>query len=426
MKYGLDDKPGLIPLLLYGVQWWVATLPSLVIMGVVVARLHYPYLAQHVFYLQKLFVLMGAATIVQVLFGHRLPLILGPASTLLVGIIATLSSGVAAMYTAILTGGAVLAAASFCGLLSRLRGLFTPRIVAVILILIALSISPTILRLISGGENPAQHFCFALAVVFALVLMNARLRGIWKSLTILFGIAGGSLCYFLLFGPPSVPPQSAVETSLFLPGLEFNAGATLSFLFCFLALAVNELGSIEAVGHMLRADDMAGRIRRGAGIQGVTNMLAGAMGVIGPVDFSMSAGLIGATGCASRHTMVPAGILLALCGLSSTVVLALCLIPGPVMGALLLYLMAAQLAGGLGMLAREKGVTDFDSGIVVALPLMVGLAVAFAPPDVFAGLPDPLRPVIANGFVMGTIAVLALEHGIFRSGGTEETENRSG
>lgn len=426
MKYGLDDKPGFVPLLLYGVQWWVATLPSLVIMGVVVARLHSPYLAQHVFYLQKLFVLLGAATIIQVLFGHRLPLVMGPASTLLVGILATLSSGVAAMYTAIFTGGAILAAASFCGLLSRVRGLFTPRIVAVILMLIAFSISPTILHLIADGENAALHFCFALATVFALVLLNARLRGVWKSLTILFGMAGGSLGYFLLFGPPSVPPQSLGGSSLFLPGPEFDAGVTLSFLFCFLALTINELGSIEAVGHMLRAGGMPGRIRRGAGIQGLTNMLAGAMGVIGPVDFSMSAGLIEATGCASRHTLVPAGILLALCGLSSTVVLALCLIPSPVMGALLLYLMAAQLASGLGLLVREKGIAGFDHGIVVALPLMVGLAVAYAPPEVFAGLPDLLRPVVANGFVMGTLAVLALEHGIFRSNGAEDRGSRDG
>ena len=415
MQYGLNDKPPFVPLMLYGLQWWVVTLPCLVIMGVVVARLHYPDLAQHVAYLQKLFILLGLATAIQALSGHRLPLIMGPASTLLVGIVATLSSGVEAIYTAILIGGALLAVLSFSGLLARFRRFFTSRIVAVILVLIAFTITPTILNLLTSGTNAVLHLCFALAMVFILVLLNTRLSGIWKSLTVIFGMTGGSAAHVLMFGVPEfVYDSQGPGLPLFLPGLDINPGAVLSFLFCFLALTINELGSIESVGHLLNADGMEKRVRNGAGLQGLTNMAAGALGVIGPVDFSMSAGLIGATGCASRHTLVPAGIFLVACGLSSTVVLGLCLIPGPVMGALLLYLMATQLASGLGMLVREKGITDFDSGVIVALPLMVGLVVAFAPKAAFAGLPDLLRPVVANGFVMGTMAVLVLEHGVFR------------
>jgi len=41
MLYGLDDKPGLGPLLLYGLQRWVVLFPCVVVMGVVVARLHH-------------------------------------------------------------------------------------------------------------------------------------------------------------------------------------------------------------------------------------------------------------------------------------------------------------------------------------------------------------------------------------------------
>ncbi len=418
MKYGLDEKPGTVPLLLYGAQWWVVSLPSIIIMGFVVARLHYAGLADQVFYMRKLFVLAGCVTVVQTLFGHRLPLVVGPASTLLVGVIASTASGVNAIYTAVLCGGALLAFFAWSGLLPRLRFFFTPRIMAVILMLIAFTLSPTILRLLLPSAGHATfNLCFAAVAVFTLVFCNARLPGIFKSLTVLLGLAGGSLVYFLAQGFPSLPPLAAlddVKTPLFLAALDFDLGALLSFLFCFLALAINELGSIEAVGHMLGADNTGRRLARGAGLQGLANMAAGAFGVVGTVDYSMSAGVIAATGCASRFPLVPAGVLLALSGLFPQAVLLLSRIPSPVMGALMLYLMASQLTGGLTMLLGGKGITDFNSGVTVALPVMVGLITAFAPPAAFDGFPALLRPIVGNGFVMGTVTVIFLEHVVFK------------
>ena len=418
MKYSLDEKPEMVPLLLYGLQWLVVSLPSVIIMGMVVARLHFTGIGEQIAYMQKLFWLMGAVTVVQVYWGHRLPLVVGPASTLLVGLVASVSAGVNAMYSAILVGGALLALAALTGVLSKLRVFFTARIVAVILVLIAFTLSPTILRLVAGGTggHASANLCFALVMAFALVICNAGLPGIWKSLTVLFGIGLGSLCYFLAFGLPAVPamPESGEGTRFFLSAFEPHPGALLSFLFCFLALTINELGSIESVGHMLQAEGMDARIKRGAGLQGAANMAAGALGVIGPVDFSFSAGLITATGCASRHTLVPAGIGLALCGFFPHLVLLFSCIPGVVMGALMLYLMTTQLAGGLTVLTQSGGVTDFAGGVIMGLPLMIGLLISFAPPTTLGGFPEFLQPVVGNGFVMGTVAVILLEHVVFR------------
>lgn len=416
VKYGIDDKPGLGPLLLYGLQWWVVSLPCLVIMGAVVARMHYSGLADQIFYMQRLFALMGALTAVQALWGHRLPLVVGPATTLLVGLVATASSGINATYTAIISGGLIIAVLAFSGLLARLRFFFTPRIVSVILVLIAFTLSPTILNLLFSQGQHAEHLAFALLFVLALLLCNVFLPGVWKSLTLVIGMSAGALVYFGYFGgfPGLSEPGAALESSLFISGLDFNAGVILSFLFCFLALLINELGSIESVGQLLGADKMDSRIRRGAGLNGLANMAAGGLGLIGPVDFSLSAGVIASTGCASRYTLVPAGIALAACAFIPFAAQALSAIPDPVMGAILLYLMSTQLASGLGMLIAEKGISDFNSGIIVSLPLMVGLVISFAPAEAFAGLNPLFKPVIANGFVMGTITVIILEHLIFR------------
>ena len=419
MKYELNDKPGILPMLMYGLQWWIVSLPCVVIMGIIVSQLHYTDVSEQTFYLQKLFGVIGIAMIVQVLWGHRLPLIIGPVSVLLIGILSTVSSGISAVYTGIMVGGLILTILAYSGLLGRLQFVFTPRIVTVILILIAFTLTSVILKLVLGEAVRALfNMFFTLVMVLALVIGNKLLRGIWKSTTVLWGIVGGVLVYYGVFGLPMLP-STGVEiileqaTVLNFP-LNFEAGTILAFLFCYIALIVNELGSIQAVGHMLQADHMDRRTTRGVGIVGVVNMLSGLFGVIGPVDYSMSPGVISATGCASRYTLLPAGVGLILCAFFPSVVGMLVTIPGVVMGAILLYLMATQLAAGLQMLVREKAITDFDSGVVVGLPLMVALLLSFAPEKVLNLIPYLFKPIVGNGFVMGVITVLIMEHLIFK------------
>lgn len=415
MRYGINDIPTPGAFLLYGLQWWVVTLPCVVIIGVVTARLHFTDAAAQLWHMQKLFALIGLATVAQVLAGHRLPLVIGPASALLVGIIASLASGPDAVYTAIFLGGAALAVAGGANLLTPLRRFFTTRIVVVILMLIALTLSPMILRLIIG-EGGMFAACFSLGLVFALTCINNALKGAAKSLTVLVGMVGGAAFYGAVRGFPALALSQGGggETLSWFVSWRFEPGTVLAFAFCFLALTINELGSIEALGQMLKVDGMEQRIRRGVGFTGLANMAAGGLGVIGPVDFSMSSGIIAATGCASRYTLIPAGLGIAACALFPSFIMVIGSIPGPVMGALLLYLMATQLASGLLLMHADGSVTDFSGGIIVGLPLMIGLLVAFAPADFFAAFPALIRPVIGNGFVMGTLSVIVLEHGIFR------------
>ena len=418
MKYQLDDKPGFFPLLMYGLQWWIVSIPCVIIMGIIVARLHFPDGGEQIFYMQKLFALMGLAMAVQVLWGHRLPLVIGPASVLLIGILATISVGINAIYTAIMVGGLLLAILAYGGFLSRLQHIFTPRIIIVILCLIAFTLSPVILRLTFGdGENSLFHLLFVLLLAFVMLLGNKLLRGIWKSVVVLCGIIVGSLLYYGIMGFPMVSQATDIvggAFSLIQWPWEFDIGAILSFVFCFIALIVNELGSIQAVGKMIGANQLGKRTQRGVGLTGSANVLSGAMGIVGPVDYSMSPGIIAATGCASRYTLVPAGIGLFVCAFFPGFIQILGAIPGTVMGAVLLYLMASQLSAGLQMLTRENCVVGFESGLIIAFPLMVALLLSFAPEAALQGIPVFIRPIVGNGFVMGVIVVLLLEHGVFQ------------
>ena len=178
---------------------------------------------------------------------------------------------------------------------------------------------------------------------------------------------------------------------------------------------MNELGSIQAVGQMIGADNMEKRTTRGVGFIGLSNILSGICGIIGPVDYSMSPGIIAATGCASRYTLIPAGLGLVICAFFPGFIQILNCIPGVVMGSVLLYLMSSQLSAGLQMLSRSKAVFDFNSGIIIGFPLMVALMLAFVPHEVIDRIPAFIRPIVGNGFVMGVIFVLLLEHIILKS-----------
>lgn len=418
MRYGLDDKPSFPQLLVYGLQWLVVALPSVIIVGLVISKLHGHGAADQILYLQKLFGIVGVFTVVQVLWGHRLPLIIGPASVLLVGIVSAQAANSAAIYTAVFWGGALLAVISFSGLLSRMQKLFTPAVVSVILILIALTLTPVILNMIFGrGEAPLFHLLFALSVVFLMLIGNMIAKGVWRSTVLLFAIVLGSVCYYLFMGFPDVASvaasSSATEPLILLP-IHFDIGVIVSFFFCYVALTINELGSIQSVGYLLNAPEMDKRITKGCAYSGVSNMFSGLFGVVGTVDFSMTPGVIAATGCASRYAMVPMGVMMAAIACIPFLVKALLLLPSAVMGAIFFYLMATQLGAGLQMLVSERAVTEYNSSVTVALPLMVALVVIFMPDSVTNAIPVFLRPILGNGFVMGVVTVFFLEHMVFR------------
>jgi xanthine/uracil permease len=394
-------------------QWWVVCLPSVIIIGNVAAGMYGLGAAGQAAYMQKLFIVTGLATVAQVLAGHRLPLVLGPAAVLLVGMTCADAPSPEAVYTAMAVSGALVSLAALCGLLSRLRLFFTPRIVAVVLMLIAVSLAPSILRLSFADGAPPASSAFVLLVVLFLLGCNRFFCEAAKPLIVCIGLAGGGFAHVLLFGGVSAPIVLPASLPLFIRP-EAHIPTILSFLFCSIALLVNELSSIEAIGRMIGAEDMEQRTRRGVALQGAANVAAGSLGVIGSVDYTMSAGIIAATGCASRYTLLPAGAGLALCGLFPSLVRLFASIPGPVMGALLLYLMTAQLASGLTLLSAGKCLEEFAGGCVVALPLMIGILVSFAPPAAFAGMPEWLRPIAGNGFVMGVAAVVVLEHWLCR------------
>ena len=420
-KYGLDEMPPVWHLLTFSMQWLAITVPIIIIVGKVAAGIHSGNPGEQNLYLQRLFFVVSISLLLQILFGHRMPLIIGPAAVLLIGIAASKGSDSSVIYSSILIGGLILAVLGITGLFARLRSFFTPRVVATILVLIAFTLTPMILNLITssyGRVSPFANLAFSLVLVLGMFVVNKFLAGIWKSTLILWTTILGSLIYLFAFGENFSWGAETPYLASFFNGLAFNLsvdpGVLLSFLICFLALSVNDFGSIQAVGEMLKPDNMPKRITRGITFTGLLNVLAGMFGVVGPVNFSLSPGVIASTGVASRFTLMPTAFgLLVLSFLPKTIAL-MGSIPSAIIGATLIYIMCSQIAAGLIVAFNSKGGFKFENGLVIGLPLMLSILISFLPQNVLTTFPVSLKPVIGNGFVVGVISVLIMEHIIYR------------
>jgi xanthine/uracil permease len=414
LKYNVDDRLPAAQMMIYALQWFILAV-AVVVTSVFVAQ---GTPGEKIFYSQKLFALIGVAGLVQVIWGHRLPIIAGPASVLLVGVLSALGSKASteAIYTSIAIGGAIITLLTFGGLMRHVQRLFTPRIVVVILMLIAVTLAPVIKNLVFpvGAEHGVHLFglIFAMVGSIAMVVLNRTLKGVAKSLAIPIALVVGSVAYYALFPVAEFTPSAASFDGLLLSGITLDWGVIVAFLICYIALLINDIGSIESLGGMLQSQNMDSRTKRGVRITGIMNIVAGSLGVLGPVNYSMSPGVIASTRCASRYALIPAALLLILCAFSDRLIWILTLIPNPVIGVILLFLMGTQLAASLEMLHSTRSVTSFSDGLTIGLPLMVAMLFQLMPRGI---APQIIEPLISNGFAMGVIVVILLEHVVNRA-----------
>jgi xanthine/uracil permease len=414
LKYNVDDRLPAGQLIVYAIQWFVLCI-AVVSTSVFVAQ---GTPEEKLFYSQRLFAVIGITGFLQVVAGHRLPIVVGPAAVLLVGVIASLNAkaDTSAIYSSIAIGGALIGLLTIGGLMRHLQRIFTPRIVVVILMLIATTLAPTITNLVFPARASHDEHIFALIFavvgVILMVVANRNLKGVAKSLVIPAALVVGSALYFTIFDAPQHVESAASVRGLVVEEFVFDWSLVVAFVICYIALAINDIGSMESLGGMLGIKDMDKRMKRGMRITGVMNIVAGSMGVLGPVNYSMSPGVIASTGCASRYALVPATLMLIVCALFPDVIWVLTAIPSPVIGVILLFLMGTQLAASYEMMSSTRSATTFADALTLGLPIMVAMLFQLMPKGI---APAVIQPLVGNGFAMGVIMVMIMEHVINHS-----------
>ncbi len=415
--HGIDDHPPLRHALLYGLQWAVIIFPALIVVSHLSGRALQLGGGGEIRYFQLVLLTSGLMTMLQCLAGHRYPLLDGPSTALLLTFVTLAPHGIQSIQGGTIVGGGLLVALVLWGKLDKVIEVATPNVVGVILMLIAFTLLPYLIRSMTGVsiEQPAGEGVILMISLF-LVLLSAALShwlsGFVRTVSLLLGIVLGTALFGLMgriewpklvaagwFSPPALwAPLS--------PRLDWTAIA--AFAIAYIAVIVNSLGSLHGVAKITDPGRLSESISRGVLLNGVGGIGCGLLGLVGLVSYSMSPGVILANRVASRFAVAWCGAILVVAAFVPKLAAALALVPPPVVGAALCSAMGAQVGAGLAVVS--SGTPSIRDYFVVGLPLLIGTLVSFLPEPFMAGVAPSLRIFLGNGLIVGIFLVLVLEH----------------
>ncbi len=421
--YGLEDRPPWARLFLYGLQWTLMTLPIVAISTNLAAEYMGYQGAMKAALGQRFLILVGLTMIVQSGWGHKLPLIDGPAGALLLLFITLAPYGEGTVRGAMLAGGIILAVASHLGLIGRLEKYFTADTVGTVILLIAFATLPFLLPLMLGqgpGRTQGDPSAAGLALGLALLIpaLGHWLSGLGKSLSVFICLIIGTAVFALTGRVAATDLAAAPWFGLPLPWPPstptLNAPALAAAVLAYLVVILNLKGSLAAVMSVVGGGAERRRMKRSSILFGWTGALSGVMGVYGPVAYAYSPGVILATGVGSRFTTLAAGGIMLGLGFCSKLAALLTLVPLPVIAAALVAALSGQIGSGLNLIFQGGRVLDGRDFFIIGLPLLLGTLASLISREFIALLPPLIGPLAGNGMVVGLVCLILLERILLR------------
>jgi xanthine permease XanP len=307
----------------------------------------------------------------------------------------------------------------------RLRKYIPPEAAGLVVLLVGATIGLAALRLLnqrdaSGAIGTADVVVTAVTLAI-MVVLNIYGTRMLRLFCILIGIVGG----YLIAAAMGMLPAADVQAVLHQPLLAVPSAAGLSWAFdvamiipfavTALAVAMTTTALVTTYQKITDADwvrpEMSS-IRGGLLGDGLATILAGLTGSFGIAIGPANAGLVAATGVASRWIAYLVAALLAITAAQPALAGILTIMPAPVMAAGLLFAAAFIMINGLQIITSR--ILDARRTIVIGLGLMTFLMIAVYPATL-AGAPNWIKPVTSSPLVLATLIALALNL-LFRIG----------
>lgn len=314
--------------------------------------------------------------------GARLPVIMGVSFAYLATMqdIAT-NHGLAEIFGAQLIGGAV---AIIIGLFAnKLQKLFPPLITGTVVFTIGLSLYPTAISYMAGGNgNPAfgswQNWLVAIFTLACVTILNHFGKGMLKLASILLGMAAGYI-FSAFFG--MVDLKAISEASVFaLPkiapfGIRFEFSSTLAFSILFAINAVQAIGDMSAttIGGMDR-EPTANELRGGIIGFGASNILSSLFGGLPNATYSQNVGIVSSTKVVNRKVLALTAFMLLAAGLIPKFSALLTTIPQCVLGGATVSVFASIAMTGMKLVAMQP--MSYRNTSIVGLSAALGMGVS--------------------------------------------------
>ncbi|WP_046175908.1 purine/pyrimidine permease [Domibacillus indicus] len=415
-------------------QWAVFLIASSIAAPVAIAALFHLNADGTADFIQRTMLVLGAAGILQSLFGHKLPINEGPAGlwwgvfTIYAGFAGVLyadaSSTLQVLQSGTLYAGVLFFLFAASGLMNKMKGLFTPTITFVYLLLLVLQLSGTFVKGMMGLPNEDGHV--DVIVIFGSLLtlgftfwISGHPSPLLRRYSVLISIGAGWLVFILLGkgGLPAMdntPAFSLPDLLVFGPPV-FDGGMLITSFFITLLLIANMMASIRVMEGTLRREfeeEAPNRIRQAGFFAGINHFIAGAFSAVGPVPISGAAGFVSATRMRSIWPFAAGCLLIVIVTFFPAAMLFLSSLPAPVAYAVTF----AIFTGMVRMAFHELSSTsDLERSLkVAAIGLMSGVGFMFLPPESVSELPAAVAATLSNGLVTGTVLALLYEQWLLR------------
>lgn len=417
---GVPPVSQLIPL---GLQHVVAAVvgvitPAIIISGSEVCSLS---AAEKTTLIQASLIVTALATLLQLFpvfrrIGSRLPVIVGisfayvPTLTAIGG-----QFGLPAILGAELVGG--LVAVVFGIFVKPIRKLFPPLVTGTIIFTIGLSLYPTAVRYMAGGNTASEWFggvrswgvaLFTFAVV---IFLNNFAQGIWKLGSLLFGMIAGYIaaCFAGIVDLSDVAGAYWVSLPQFMPfEIEFVPSAIVSLSVVYIVNSVQTIGDLTSttmggMGRIPTDQELSGGII-GQGVMSVAGAFLGGLPV---ASFSQNVGIVTVNKVINRAVFSFAASLLLIAGFMPKFASILTTIPQCVIGGATLSVFATITMTGIRMIALDGEFTVRKS-TVAGLSIALGTGITQVQGCLSGkGFPDWVATVFGSSAVVVT-AIMAI------------------
>lgn len=370
------------------------------------------------------FFITGLACLAEALFGHRLPLMEGQSGNWWSSILSLASVFLATgqnsasigggMELGIIASGVLVALFGVFGLDRILNRLFTPVVMAVLLILLSAQLIHIFFDGMMGvtqGNGEIQPRVALISILLVLLVGSITVfsRGLLGNFAILIGMSIGWLAYVLVFGEHLAQMPSAKD--MFQPFVwgkpSFSTGIMLSMLVVGVVNTTNTVATLRAAQPVFDEEILSDRYRRSLGVTGAFTVLAGVFGIVPYAPYTSSIGFLRTTRILTRLPFMLGAVFLILLGIVPPFVGFFSSMPISV-GDAVLFVAYLQLFGS-ALQSIDTYHFNFRTIFRVAFPVLTGLAILSTPSAAFKTLPGAVQPLCSNGMLVGIILSVILE-----------------
>lgn len=424
LLYKLDDNPGFVKSVLLGIQHIILVFGGSVLMPVIICRSTGTSIEQTEYIIFATTIITAVSSFIQIKrFGK-----VGAGYLLFMGSSGAYWGAVAAAVN--LKGWDLVAVLSIASapielLVSyfyrHLRKIITPLVGGVVIMIISISLLPIMMELWTGKADSADYcspqrlLIGGATLLITLVIAfsrNGKLR-IWS---ILIGIGSGIVLSLLMgymdFSPINEQKWVGLPRGHW-PGFSFDfSGQAFSLLAIFMIATL--ASSIESIGDAISVQKVSNpnfkkidyeSVQGCLNSDGLSNMLAGAVGTVPNTTYSGNIAAIEITGVASRKVGYYAAAILLLIAFFPKIAYFVAYIPDPVLGGANILFMSMLLNVGMQLINEEAA--NYKTSLIVSVSLAAGLlsSMGMIFPSLFS---DAGNMFFTNGIAVGGIVAILM------------------